>query len=136
MSSELVIKALNSPVRGCTRKAITVSQSEPASALIYLMVRNDIGAIVVVEKEKPIGIITEKDVLERVVMENRDMYSTKAIDIMSKPVAYVEADNSVRNALKLMNKYQIRRLAVIDKGILIGIVTERRLSMEFLNQII
>ncbi len=135
-SSGLVTKALGSTVRSCVREPVTVSPSEPASGLTYKMVGNDIGAIIVVEKGRPVGMITERDVLERVMMANKDVYGTEARDVMSKPVISIEADRSIKEALELMQKHKIRRLVATDKGTLIGIVTERRLLREFLNQVI
>ena len=59
---------------------------EPGSSLIYQMANNDIGAVIVIEQGKPVGIITEKDVLERITLPNKDVYNTKAKDVMSKPI--------------------------------------------------
>lgn len=100
------------------------------------MVDNDIGAVIVVEKEKPIGMITERDLLERVIMPNRNVFNTTANDVMSKPVISIEARRSIKEALNLMRKNKIRRLAVTENDVLIGIVTERRLLEGFLNQIV
>lgn len=135
-SSASVTKALDSTVKVCVREPVTVSPSEPASGLTYKMVGNDIGAVIVVEEGKPVGIITERDVLERVMMANKDVYVTEAKDVMSKPVISIEADHSIKEALQLMQKHQIRRLAATEKGTLIGIVTERRLLREFLEQLV
>ena len=135
-SNEPIIKALNLPVRVSMRQPVTVSISEPVSGVMYRMIGNDIGAVIVVEKEKPVGIITEKDLLERVIMEQKDVHKTPANDIMSKPVISIEAGRLIKEALDLMRKHNIRRLAVTENESLIGIVTERRLLREFLNQII
>ena len=129
------MKAVNSPVRDCMRIPVTASPSTPLTSLIYDMVNNDIGAIIVIEKGKPVGIITEKDVLEKVITKNKDVYKTIATEIMSKPLISIESDHSIKEALELMQKHQIRRLAVIEKDALVGIVTERRLLAKFLNQL-
>lgn len=99
------------------------------------MVENDIGAVIVVENEKPIGIITEKDVLERVIMKQINMYTTQAKEVMSKPIISIDTGSSIKEALEVMRKHKIRRLAVTENGSLIGIVTERRLLGGFLSQI-
>lgn len=132
---EQVGKALKFPVSTCMRQPITVSPSTSLTDIMYNMVSNDIGAVIVVEKGKPVGIITEKDMLERAIMPNEDVYRTQAKDIMTKPIIAIEAGRSIKEGLDLMRKHQIRRLAVTDKGALIGIVTERRLLAEFLNQV-
>ncbi len=132
---EQVAKALKFSVKTCMRQPITVSPSASLTDLMYSMVSNDIGAVIVVEKEKPVGIITEKDMLERAIMPNKDVYNTRAEDIMTAPLVSIEASRSIRDGLELMKKHQIRRLAVTSRGSLVGIVTERRLLAEFLNQI-
>ena len=134
-SSDFVLKVFDLSIRDCMRQPVTVSPEEPASGLIYTMVGNDIGAVIVVENKVPVGIVTEKDILERVILFNKNMYTTKAKDFMSKPIITIEADHMIKDALALMRKYQIRRLAVTEKSTLIGIVTERRLCSAFLNQV-
>jgi CBS domain-containing protein len=134
-SEEEIVKAVNSPVKDCMRIPVTASPLTPLSSLIYDMVNYDIGAVIVIEKEKPVGIITEKDVLEKAIIKNKNMYKTTANEIMSKPLISIESDHSIKEALEIMRKHQIRRLAVTEKDALIGIVTERRLLVKFLNQI-
>ena len=136
MSREDIVKELNSPVRDCMRKPVAASPSESVSDLLYSMVTKNIGAIIVVEKEKPVGMITEKDVLERVLMKNKDVYTTTVKEVMSKPIITIESDRPIKEAIELMRKHNIRRLAVTAHGTLVGLVTERRLAMKFLNQII
>jgi len=134
-SEKEIMKAVNSPVRDCMRIPVTASPSTPLTSLIYDMVNNDIGAVIVIEKGKPVGIITEKDVLDKVIAKNKNIYETTADEIMSKPLISIESDHRIKEALELMRKHQIRRLAVIEKDVLIGIVTERRLLAKFLNQL-
>ena len=134
-SEKEIMKAVNSSVRDCMRIPVTASPSTPLTSLIYDMVNNDIGAVIVIEKGKPVGIITEKDVLEKVIAKNKNIYETTADEIMSKPLISIESDHRIKEALELMRKHQIRRLAVIEKDVLIGIVTERRLLAKFLNQL-
>ena len=129
------MKELNAPISECMRTPVTVTPTESASSLLASMIVQDIGAIIVAEKGTPLGIITEKDVLERVIMKNKDMFTTTANDIMSKPLVTIESNRPTKEAIDLMRKHNIRRLAVTANGALIGLVTERRLSVKFLNQI-
>ena len=132
---KIVEKSLASTVRVCMREPATVSLSERATDVAYKMVVSDIGAVIVVQRGNPVGMITERDVLERVLMAKKDMYNTQAKDVMSKPVISIEADRSIKEALELMQKHHIRRLAATENGTLIGVVTERRLLREFMNQL-
>lgn len=101
---------------------------------MFRMVQSNIGAVLVVERERPIGIITERDVLERAIM-NKNVYKATAKEVMSQPVISTEADCSVKEALRLMRKHKIRRLAVTENGTLVGLITERRLLAEFASQL-
>jgi len=124
--------AFGKTVRGTMRTAmrespLTASPSEAISSIVQTMVNTDIGAVVVVEGDKPIGLITEKDILDRVLNANRDPSKTPARDVMSSPIATVEYNTSPMEALKVMRDKQIRRLSVTQDGKLIGIITERRI---------
>jgi CBS domain-containing protein len=128
---------LNSPVSFSMRQGIvTVSPTEPVSGLTYMMVKEDIGAVIVIENGRPVGIITEKDVIERVVMPGGNIYKTRAGDVMSRPVISIDASSPLRKALEIMRKNDIRRLAVMEKDSLVGLVTERRLLAKIGNLIV
>ncbi len=131
------IKILNSPVNTSMRESPpTVEPSEPVSSISYTMIREDIGAVIVMEEGRPLGIITEKDILERVLTPGKDAYKTLAKDVMSKPLISIESSQPVKEALRIMKEKKIRRLAVTEKGSLTGLITERRLLASICNQII
>jgi signal-transduction protein with cAMP-binding, CBS, and nucleotidyltransferase domain len=101
---------------------------DPVTLVVEKMLGADIGAIIVVERDRiPVGIITEKDLIERVVDLNRDVDLTTAREVMTTPVITIEAEETIAEALKIMHQNNIRRLAVTQKNLLVGIVTERRL---------
>ena len=135
-SHETLVKALNLPVSvGMRSKPVTVIPSEPISGLMWRMVDKNVGAIIVVENGRPVDIITEKDVLGRVVMAEKNVHTTLAKDVMSKPLIAIEADRPIKDALELMHKNRIRRLAITRNEVLVGLVTERRLLETFLSQV-
>jgi CBS domain-containing protein len=128
---------LNAPVETCMRtNIVTVTPDGPVSGLTYQMLVENIGATLVVENDFPVGIITEKDILDRIVIPGLDVHKTLAKEIMSKPVVTVQADMPMKAALDLMKKKSVRRLAVIRNGVLVGLVTERRILEEIGNWII
>lgn len=128
---------LNSPVSLSMRQnPVTVSPLQPISGLTYMMITEDIGAVIVIEKERPIGIITEKDILDRIVTPGKDVYNTLAKDVMSKPVITIEASCMLKEAMELMKEKKIRRLVVLENESLVGLVTERRLLAKIVNLII
>ena len=112
---------------------LIVPPSETVSSLMFKLVNEDIGAAIVVDDGKAVGIITEKDLLERVIMSGKDVYKTRANDVMSTPLISIEADRSIKEALELMRKNKIKRLAVIKNGSLVGLVTEKRLLDAIVN---
>ena len=106
---------------------VTSLFSDTVSSVIEKMVANNIGAVVVISGGAPAGIVTERDIIEKITRNRKDPDKIRAQDIMSSPIISIEADKSVTDALKLMRDKNIRRLAVTRKGRLVGIVTERRL---------
>lgn len=106
--------------------AVTALFSDSVSSIIDKMIVNNIGAIIVMSGGNPIGIITERDIVEKVAKTNRDPAKIRAEEIMSSPLISIEADKTIKDALILMRERKIRRLGVTRKERLIGIVTERR----------
>jgi CBS domain-containing protein len=84
-----------------------------------------VGSIIVIDQNtEPVGIITERDIVRRVISDGKDPTITKAVDIMSKPLITVGEDTHLYDVAKKMVKYKIRRLPVVkDNNTLVGIVT-------------
>jgi len=105
----------------------TVSPLDTTSIVMDLMTRENVGSIVVVENDQPVGIITEKDMLERVIKAGKNPELTLARDVMSKPLVTIDAERTIADALETMHRHNIRKLIVTKEGILVGLTTERRL---------
>ncbi len=103
----------------------TVSPLNSISTVMDLMMKENVGSVVVVENNHPVGIITEKDVLQRVIKPRRDLEVTPVKDIMSKPLVTIEAERSIADAIEAMRNHNIRRLIIIKNGSLIGLTTEK-----------
>jgi len=112
---------------GTNMEVPTADLDDPAYRLFDLFVLNNVGAVIIVEDEAPVGIVTERDVIDRVLKQERDVETTTVREIMSSPLVTIEADESVREAIGLLRAHDIRRLVVTEKGNLIGLTTERRL---------
>jgi len=118
----------NAPIKGSVRRNLTiVSPSDSVFSLVVNMVRDDVGAAVVVEGGQTVGIITEKDVLERVLLPEKNIYQTFVKDVMTKSPVSIEVDCPIKEVLDLMQKHKIRRLIVTENDALFGLVTERRI---------
>jgi len=107
-----------------TREVCTAAPDEPLHAAAKKMIEFGVGSIVVVEGGEPKGIVTEKDILGKVVAKNKTPSEVKLHEIMSSPVITILPTTSIREATKIMIKRGIRRLPVIDDGKLVGIVTD------------
>jgi len=105
---------------------ITIAAESPVSKAIDLMLANNIGSVIVVERQKPVGIITEKDVLNRLVGTQKDPLRTTAEEIMSSPLVTIGGEKSLLEALDVMKSSDIRRLVVVKEGKIVGVLSERR----------
>ena len=74
-------------------------------------------------ERNPVGIITERDIIFRVVAQNRGPFKVTLKDIMSAPIITIDADKSVEEAMEILNKHKINRLPVVHDSSIIGIVT-------------
>ena len=89
-----------------------------------IMRDNQVGSVIVVEKkDRPIGIVTEWDLLSRVLAEGRNIEKTTVREVMSSPLIQVPADARMSDALRLMINRGIRRLALEEDGVLAGVLT-------------
>ena len=118
----------NLPVLNATNfNAPVINLGEPVSRALDRLVRYNTGAVIVVEDESPVGIVTERDILDRVLRSERDPDQTKIDEVMSYPIISIDSTKPIRDAIQLMRDNDIRRLAVIENDSLIGLTTERRL---------
>jgi CBS domain-containing protein len=85
---------------------------------------DDIGALPICDNGKLKGMITDRDIVVKVLAEGKDAEGTKVIDLVQGEAVTIGADDSVEEALRTMSKYQVRRLPVIDGTELVGIVSQ------------
>jgi len=93
-----------------------------------LMKKRNIGNVIVVEKKQPIGILTESDILKKVVAESKVPQEVIVKDVMSTPIIIIDPYVSLEEAMKTMGKCNVRRLPVIENDELIGIITQKDIS--------
>ena len=116
-------------VKSVMREPVWASVKDTVLSTVEQMVTHNIGAIIIVKASSPVGIITERDIIEKVVKTRKNPKKMRAEDIMSSPLITIEPDKSITDALKLMRDKRIRRLVVIRPPlhVLVGIVSQRRL---------
>jgi CBS domain-containing protein len=106
-----------------TKNVITLDSSAPVKKVAELMDKHDIGCVIVMNEGKPIGIITERDMLKRVLLQFKDPRMTRVNDIMSTPLIASNPETNVREAVRLMNERRIKKLPVVEASHLIGLLT-------------
>ncbi|MGQ9538297.1 MAG: CBS domain-containing protein [Candidatus Bathycorpusculaceae bacterium] len=115
----LVRDVMSSPV-------ITVEEEATTNHVSELMDKHGLGCIIVTNKEgKPIGVITERDLVTRVLAKNLKPDSLKAKDVMTSPLITIEPSETISEAARKMSRLNIRRLGVVYKGQLVGLVSSK-----------
>jgi CBS domain-containing protein len=109
-----------------TSKVQTVKAEEPLRRALEKMVKRNVGSIVVLEGERPVGIITERDV-SRYVARGTNTLRTKVRKLMSSPLITIAPSAVVQQAMMMMLKHGIRRIPVVENGKMVGIISERDL---------
>jgi CBS domain-containing protein len=113
-----------------TRQVMTsnpraVETSTPVMEAATMMKSEDVGSIPITEGDRLVGMLTDRDIVMRVVAEGKDAQSTTAGEIASRDLVTIDPDQSLEDAAKLMARHQLRRLPVVEEdGKLVGIVSQ------------
>jgi CBS domain-containing protein len=107
-----------------SRNPVTITQDETVSVAAIRMKEKDVSSLIVVDNNKVIGIVTEYDVVHKVVAQDQLPSKLKVKDIMTTPVVSIHPHEEVEKAAKMMAEEDIRRLVVTDDSELKGMVTE------------
>ncbi len=105
------------------REVITIDENSTVKEAADVMNKFEIGCLIAVRKGKAVGIITERDLLKRVVVEAKDVNKTRVKDVMSSPLVVVEPQMDLEEAVKLMFQMKIKKLPVVDEKRLVGLVS-------------
>ncbi|MDH5389812.1 MAG: CBS domain-containing protein [Candidatus Bathyarchaeota archaeon] len=105
------------------KEIITVNPTTKIRDAVELMNKNQIGCLVVTRKGKPVGIMTERDVLKQIVCRCKNPEQTRVSEIMSKPLIVGRVDMDWLEAVKLMLDRNIKKLPILDDERLVGLVT-------------
>lgn len=107
-----------------SKDVVTVESTGTAANAVAVMVKNRVGAVIVLRQGKPAGIITERDVLKKVSALSLTPEQVSAKDIMSSPLVTIKAIDSVDTAAAAMAKSKIKRLPVVEEdGSIAGILS-------------
>jgi CBS domain-containing protein len=105
-------------------KVKTAKVGDSVQNIAMLMNRYQIGCIIIIDDDsKPLGIITERDIIKRVICRAASPDNSRIIDIMSKPLVTASSSMRAGDAAKIMLEHNIKKLPVVDEGRLVGLVT-------------
>ena len=111
-----------------TRKVITATLDTPVREIAEVMKAKKIGSLFITDAAaKMVGIVTESDIVRKVVGGDRIPYVTKAGEVMSSPLITIDIEESVYRAQELMDQKHILHLAVLEKDQIVGMVSIRDL---------
>ena len=115
----IVKDVMSSPV-------ITVGETEAVDKVAKFMEVQQLGCIIITDKdERPLGIITERDLVTRVLAKNKLPSKLIAKDVMTTPLITINPGETLSNAARQMSRLNVRRLGVIYKGNLVGIISSK-----------
>ena len=103
------------------------SSCAPSTSVVEaakVMAREDVGSIPVVEGDRLVGVVTDRDLVVRVLAEERDPQATPVGEIVSTDVVAIAPDAGLDEALRLLARHQVRRLPVVEDDRLVGVVAQ------------
>jgi CBS domain-containing protein len=107
------------------KKVVMLDSNQTVEKAAKTMREERIGSILVSEKGEAVGIVTERDILYRVVAGGKDPSKLKLKDVMSKPLIFIDVNVKVKEAIALMAKNEIRRLVVKEDKKIVGVISQR-----------
>jgi CBS domain-containing protein len=107
---------MNSPL-------VSGSMEDTVSALAYKMVEFKVGSVVIIDGDKVEGVVTDGDMVKKVVAKDLRPSETRAREVMSTPLYTIDASKEVTEAARMMRKLGIKRLGVIHRNKVVGIIS-------------
>jgi CBS domain-containing protein len=106
-----------------TREIITIDENATVKEAAEIMNQNDISCLIAARNGRAIGIITERDLLKRVIVEAKSAKKTKVAEVMSTPLEVISPDTTLEEAVRVMFEKKIKKLPVVEKKQIIGLVS-------------
>ena len=115
-------------------KIFTVPSTATVFNALQVMCEGNIGAVLVTENEKIVGIFTERDYAREGEVKGRSAKDTLVSDVMTSQMVLIKPETTLEECAELMGKYHVRHLPVVDKERVVGVVSIRRLAESLLQQ--
>jgi len=119
-----------------SRKVNTIEENKTVFHAAKQMAKERRGYVVVLKNGKPVGILTDSDILEKVISKGKDPKKIKVKEVMSSPLITISPDEELVEVSRIMRKNVIKRVPVVKNGKLVGIITDNdiaKISPEFIN---
>ena len=113
-----------------TGDPLSIGASASVVEAARLMREQHIGSLPVTDDERLVGMITDRDITTRVVVESAVPETTSVGDVYSRDLISVEPNNDLEEALQLMARHQVRRLPVVENGRLVGMVAQADIALK------
>jgi CBS domain-containing protein len=113
---------------------LTVKPGDTVLHALEQMARKNVGAVIVVENDVPVGIFTERDYARSVILKGRSSSNTPVRDIMIADVVFVQPEQTVDECMAIMTDKRFRHLPVLQEGKLVGIVSIGDLVKTIIDQ--
>ena len=110
-----------------TKNPLLVDTTTTIREVVEIMKTKKVGSLLVNQEDKTVGIITETDIVRRVIGEDRVPYITAVSQVMSAPVLSIQEDASIYDAQDMMDKHHIRHLLVLRDEDVVGLISIRDL---------
>jgi CBS domain-containing protein len=108
----------------CNTPVVTISPDQQVLKAVKLMRNKNVGAVVITAQEKPVGILTDRDVVMRVTAEGREASTTRVRDVMTPNPVVISEEEGIWELIQIMKEHGKRRYPVVSgKGKLVGIIT-------------
>ena len=117
----LVKEAMSKPV-------VTIDENQTVLEACNIYKERKIGCLVITDNEKVVGILTERDIIERTICERRLPEKTKVGEIMSSDIKTVHPLDTLNKAIEMMKKFNVKKLPVVSEGKIVGIITVTDIS--------
>ncbi len=117
------MQTVNQLLKGKGSQVFSVAPSDSVLHAIEMMATRHVGALLVMERESLLGIISERDYARKVILKNRSSHDTPVSDIMSSPAVTVTPEDTVHRCMEIMTDKRIRHLPVMKSGRVVGMLS-------------